>query len=100
MSQYRITCLTPAHTCIVGWDNPLQSFFAQVYEVAKEDTDSPPMLWVGAGEKINSVNDLQIAISEYAQISPQIQRLLVADFERRTPPSPLQRLADKFMQGG
>ena len=37
MSRYTIPAQDPALSIIVGWDNPLQTFFAQAFDPSVED---------------------------------------------------------------
>ena len=37
MSRYHIPAQDPGLTVIVGWDNPLTTFFAQVFDPSIED---------------------------------------------------------------
>jgi hypothetical protein len=39
MSRHEIPALDPAHKVIVGWDPPMQTFFAQVIIRRKEKAD-------------------------------------------------------------
>ena len=50
MSQHEVPATQPDITVIVGWDNPLQTFFAQVARIADDDDDdsNPVLLWLGA----------------------------------------------------
>jgi len=48
-SRRSIPARTPDLTVVVGWDNPLSTFFAQV-ERAQDDDDprDPILLWIGS----------------------------------------------------
>jgi hypothetical protein len=37
----------PDLTVTVGWDNPLMTFFAQVFEPSIEDDEAACLLWIG-----------------------------------------------------
>ena len=50
MSRHEIRARDQALSAVVGWDNPLQTFFAQVARPERaddEDDDDPMLLWVG-----------------------------------------------------
>ena len=44
MSRHEVTAKDPSHCVTVGWDNPMQTFFAQV-----ERQRDPILLWLGTG---------------------------------------------------
>lgn len=46
---------------VVGWDPPLQTFFGQVYERGEDG----PSVWVGAGDRLPTVEDLVDALGEW-----------------------------------
>jgi hypothetical protein len=47
MSRYSIPTQDPRLTVIVGWDNPLATFFSQVFDPSIEDDDEAELLWIG-----------------------------------------------------
>jgi hypothetical protein len=47
MSRYTIPAQDPDLTVIVGWDNPLLTFFAQVFNASIADDDEACVLWIG-----------------------------------------------------
>jgi hypothetical protein len=47
MSRYSIPAQQPGLTVIVGWDNPLQTLFAQVFDPSSEDEEDAYLLWIG-----------------------------------------------------
>jgi len=61
MSRYSIPTQDPRLTVIVGWDNPLATFFSQVFDPSIEDDDEAELLWIGtAPEAIPTVAALQL----------------------------------------
>lgn len=82
MSRYSIPVHDPAtYVGFAGYDPPLQTFFATIAlhdSLVKDDTDSI-ILWVGAGYRIHTVEELADAIKEYAVIHPDLQDQLRAD---------------------
>lgn len=75
---------------IVGWDNPLMTFFVQVWDET-EDEDAP-VLWVGAkpGE-VRSVEALSECVRPYGEIPDAILNRLRFDFVAREPLTDWQR---------
>lgn len=75
---------------IVGWDNPLLTFFVQVWDEA-EDEDAP-VLWVGAkpGE-VCSVEALSECVRPFGEIPEVILTGLRADSAAREPLTDWQR---------
>jgi hypothetical protein len=100
MSRYRITAQNPALTVIVGWDNPLQTFFAQAFDPSVEDEAEADLLWIGTAlQDIPTVAALQAQLTGWATIPPAIVARLTGDQQAATPPTPLQRWALQFLHG-
>ena len=81
MSRYDIPTRDPSLSAVVGWDNPLQSYFAQVLrlETADDDEDNV-LLWVGAAPReVVTVEDLARHLAPFAALAPQIAEQLRAD---------------------
>ncbi len=84
MSRYIITAKDPhTHICLVGYDKPLQTYFAQVLERATFDAeelrdmkaeellydDENIALWIGTNPfEIGTTNDLQSRLAQHAMI--------------------------------
>jgi len=85
MSRYKIETLQPdLYTCVVGYDPPLRTFFAQVLPIIAEDEDNledfEPILWLGTSvERISSVDSLAAAVEAFAIIPVEIIELLKSD---------------------
>jgi len=61
MSRYSLPAQQPGLTVIVGWDNPLTTFFAQVFDPSIEEDVDACLLWIGtAPEAIPTVAVLQL----------------------------------------
>lgn len=95
MGRSRIPANNPNQHIILGWDKPLETFFAQVYD-STVDEDENPILWLGAtpGDEINSVEQLQDRLSQSGYLSyipPSTQLELARQQKESEPPSPLQR---------
>ena len=90
----------PAHasglTVVVGWDNPLGTYFAQVTRVLETDDDEsdPIVFWTG-GEfgEVPRAEDLVDALAPYATLTPEVVAQLRTDRAACADrgPSPLQR---------
>jgi hypothetical protein len=60
MSRYSIPAQNPALTVVVGWANPLQTLFAQVFDPSIEDEEEADLLWIGTAlQEITTVAALQ-----------------------------------------
>ncbi|MGY4295339.1 hypothetical protein ACVWXN_003434 [Bradyrhizobium sp. i1.4.4] len=82
MSRHEIQAFDPVNTVIVGWDPPLQTFFAQVKSslLEKTDPDDPFLLWVGCSlREIDSVDGLVAALRGFANIDAEICKTLYDD---------------------
>lgn len=95
MSRYRIPTSTPGVTVVVGWDNPMSTFFAQVArEQDDNDERDPVILWLGGriGE-IGRAVDVAPRLAPYARLDPDMLAQLEADRAScaGTGPTPLQR---------
>jgi hypothetical protein len=98
MSRYRIPAQDPGLTAIVGWDNPLITFFAQVFAPSIEEDAEACLLWIGtAPEAIPTVAALQAQLACWAAIPPDIVDRLTRDQQAATPPTPLQQWAHQLL---
>jgi hypothetical protein len=98
MSRYRIPAQQPDLTAIVGWDNPLMTFFAQVFDPSIEEDTEACLLWIGTTpEAIPTVAVLQAQLTGWATIPPAIVDRLVRDQQAATPPTPLQQWAHQLL---
>ena len=100
MSRYRIPAQNPALTVIVGWDNPLVTFFAQVFDPSIEEDAEADLLWIGTAlQELPTVAALQAQLTGWATIPPEIVHRLTQDQHAATPPTPLQRWAHRLFAG-
>jgi hypothetical protein len=98
MSRYSIRTQDPHFTAVVGWDNPLVTFFAQVFDPSIEEDAEACLLWIGtAPEAIPTVAALQAQLASWATIPPDIVAHLRRDQHAATPPTPLQRWAHQLL---
>ncbi len=94
MSRYSIPAQHPGLTIIVGWDNPLVTFFAQAFDPSVEDEAEADLLWIGTAlREIPTVAALQAQLADWATIPPAIVERLTRDQQAATLPTPLQRWA-------
>ena len=48
MSRHNLDPLNPTHEVVVGWDRPLDTFFAQMIDTTADDeSDAREVLWIG-----------------------------------------------------
>ena len=96
-SRRSILAHAPDLTVVVGWDNPLSTFFAQV-ERNQDDDDprDPILLWIGSelGE-VAQAEQLAGPLAPYAVLTPDLIEQLRADraADADCGPSILQRSA-------
>ena len=100
MSRYNIPAQHPALTVIVGWDNPLGTLFAQVFDPSIEEDAEACLLWIGTTpEAIPTVAALQAQLAGWTTIPPDTLDRLLRDQHAATPPTPLQRWAHQLLHG-
>jgi hypothetical protein len=100
MSRYPFPAQDPCFTVVVGWDNPLATFFAQVFDPSIDDDDEVYVLWIGAApQAIPSVAALQAQLVGWATIPAAIAAQLTCDQQAATPPTPLQQWALQLLDG-
>ena len=100
MSRYSVPAQDPRLTVIVGWDNPLQTFFSHVFDPSIEEDDEADLLWIGTAlQAIPTVAALQAQLTGWATIPADIVDRLTRDQQAATPPTPLQRWAHQVLAG-
>ena len=102
MSRYNIEPNDSRYLVTVGYDPPLQTFFAMVNDLEREDDeeDEGPLYWVGTSNKeITTVQDLQESIREYAILDDDMIGQLEVDHIHAEPPSHLQKLMIELFDG-
>ena len=98
MSRYHFPTPDPRCTAVVGWDNPLTTFFAQIFNPSIEEDAEACLLWIGtAPEGIPTVAALQAQLVGWATIPDDIVDRLLRDQQTATPPTPLQRWAHQLL---
>ncbi|MGA9867270.1 MAG: hypothetical protein WBQ75_12635 [Acetobacteraceae bacterium] len=80
MSRRQLTACQSGYTVVVGWDNPLSTFFAQVIRTDDEDENDPVTLWLGglAGE-VQEPEALIRPLAPYATLVDAVIEYLRAD---------------------
>jgi hypothetical protein len=92
---YLVPSLDPELLVAVGWEPKLGSFIARVEGVptgALVDPDRPTVAWFGSRQgELQTVQDLQEAIGNYAVLGSDVRAALEADRTGRAdaPPSPV-----------
>src|SRR5262244_2912011 len=85
MSRYCIPSQRPGLTVIVGWDNPLRTLFAQVFNPWIEEDADACLLWIGtAPEAIPTLAALQAQLVGWATIPDDIVDHLLRDQQTAT----------------
>jgi hypothetical protein len=91
MSRHTIPARDPNLTIVVGWDNPLVTYFAQVArpEDPDREDDDPILLWVGANPReVITVEDLARHLAPYADLTPEVAEQLRQDRAARLGQAP------------
>lgn len=83
MSRHEIPARDRSLSVVVGWDNPLQTFFAQVTRPERADDDGDDdhmLLWVGTEPReVITVEDLARHLAPFADLPPEATEQLGAD---------------------
>jgi hypothetical protein len=91
MSRYTFEGNRAELTIVVGWDNPLGSYFAQVWDGGGHE-ERDLRLWVGAGpDLVSTTAALAALVAPYGEIPSEILAKLENDYGGRAEPTPLQR---------
>lgn len=86
MSRYTIAGKKPFYKVVVGWDNPLETFFAIVYDTREEDpcAEHRIVIWEGTElRQILSVDALVDLLRPYAEMPQETASKLLNDFGSR-----------------
>jgi hypothetical protein len=88
MSRHRIA--EKPKEIVAGWDPPLQTFFLQIPDPAKDEEDEI-VLWLGGRHgELPEVADLTAALASHAGLPPALAQQLEAEKGASTKPSTLQ----------
>lgn len=94
MSQRQIPVKEPdKYWGMAGYDPPLQTFFATIWLVEDQaDSEIEPVIFsAGDVSRIDTPEDLEDAIAQYATIPPKIKDQLRQDKALARPPSQYQK---------
>jgi|SRR5947209_11760062 len=82
-SRFRLKGTKHAVTVVLGWDDPLQTYFAQVWESgAGGDCNEPqdPLLWAGCSwQELPELDSLARVLANFAAIPDDLRTCLLAD---------------------
>jgi hypothetical protein len=92
MSRYHVK--TNGYTIVLGWDNPLETYFAQVWKGEPESAENRhpdfpslgphPLLWLGTERhQVPTVEELMVKLRPYVELPPSVREQLKADVTRR-----------------
>jgi hypothetical protein len=82
MSRYTFAGHRPELSIVVGWDHPLKTYFAQVWE-GGDPPKGELRLWVGAGlHRVLTVEALAWLVVPYGDIPERVVSQLEDDQER------------------
>ena len=100
MSRYQLSATDGNHEVIVGWDNPLETYFINVRDTrTTEDEDDRFVLQRGnCRQEIPTVTDLIPLVSPYASVPEKVALALSRDYAERTRPTPLQERMIAMME--
>ena len=77
MSRHEIPGRKLGTTVAVGWDQPMLTFFVQVYDPSAEEG---PSVWLGGKPReLYDLDDLKRAIRRHADLTPELVRTLYRD---------------------
>jgi len=83
MSRHEIFARNPAHKVIVGWHNPLQTYFVQVIDRVWEsvgDDKRRMLLWAGRrSNELYHVDQLARKLATFADLTPEMRSALCGD---------------------
>ena len=99
MSRHDVPARAPDLTVVVGWDGPLQTFFAQVDRQIPGTEESKTVLWIGTRQReIADAAQLAAPLAPFAELTDCLLRQLRADEATSPPPTPLQLMMGRLTQ--
>lgn len=78
MSRHKLPTENPRYEVVVGWDPPLQTYFAQVFDAEGEEDDQP-FIWLGADGRFVPWSEIAAALAPYASVSRELMAALAED---------------------
>ena len=81
MIRREIPCRRPGFTIVVGWDNPMSTFFAQVTRIQDAEDDSDPVVLRlgGFSGEVARAEDLAEPLRPFAGLTAEHMAPLRAD---------------------
>ena len=91
MSRHDVSPRVPDLAVVVGWDGPLQTYFAQVHRQIPGTKHSKIVLWIGTRpQEIADAAQLAAPLAPFAELTECLLERLRADEAASPPPTPLQ----------
>ena len=97
MSRHDVPARAPDLAVVVGWDGPLQTFFAQVHRQIPGAGQSKIILWVGMQQReIADAAQLAALLAPFAELTDHQLIQLGADEAASLPPTPVQLMMGRL----
>ena len=91
MSRIRIPGKELRYRVVVGWDNPMGTFYAQVYDL-ETDNGHEPVMWTDKViDRVDTIEHLLVQADFIDQLHPKIKEQLNKDRDNSGPITPLQK---------
>jgi hypothetical protein len=98
MSRHPVQGFDPALELVLGWDQGLSTYFAQVADPRTPPEEDHILFWIGvAPGAIPTVALLADLMQEYVTLSPEIQAQLQRDKDQAPPLTGLQTTMQGFL---
>jgi hypothetical protein len=78
VSRHQLPAKNPRYEVFVGWDPPLQTYFAQVFD-GEGEPDEQPFIWLGADGRRVPWLEIAAALAPYASVSRELVAVLLDD---------------------
>ena len=86
MSRHDIPARRPRTEVTVGWDAPMQTFFAQVEDLDAPDDADPLLLWIGSEPReIAEPEAMIVPLVPYAELTAELLTELRRDRDDSNP---------------
>ena len=98
MSRYKMFDPSDCYV-VVGWDNPLQTFFVQQYVNLDAYNEDVTKAWLGCTpSEIPTIERLEEVMTQLGCSLPvDIRNGLEKDYANRTEPTPLQKMMQSLL---
>lgn len=89
MTRHLLTPISPEISqVVVGWDRPLQSYFAQVFSTTADGEDDL-LVWIGVLDRITDPKIVLDAVQPYTAIPDSLGDALLGDDNRADQNTPI-----------